>query len=176
MPRPSSLHIEPATPADARAIARIHVDAWRAAYPGIVPDAYLAALSVDEREAQWREALSSGAAQMLVARSDGEAVGWVSFGACRDADAPASQGEIWAIYLAPAHIGKGIGRALWLQARTQLRQQGFRSCSLWVFPENAKAIRFYESVGFVADGLPPQRFELGGKVLHEARYRCRLDD
>jgi hypothetical protein len=34
----------------ARSVAEIHVEAWRAAYAGIVPADYLAALSVDKRE------------------------------------------------------------------------------------------------------------------------------
>ncbi|MEX0715757.1 MAG: hypothetical protein WD066_04185 [Planctomycetaceae bacterium] len=35
--------VRQATPADAPAIAAIHVDAWRGAYRGIVPAEYLAA-------------------------------------------------------------------------------------------------------------------------------------
>jgi hypothetical protein len=36
-----SLVIRPAQPADADAVADAHVNAWRVAYRGIVPDAYL---------------------------------------------------------------------------------------------------------------------------------------
>jgi hypothetical protein len=41
--------VRAATLADAEGIARVHVDAWRWAYRGDVPDAFLAALSVAER-------------------------------------------------------------------------------------------------------------------------------
>ncbi|MBV9785789.1 MAG: GNAT family N-acetyltransferase, partial [Acidisphaera sp.] len=37
--------IRRARPADAAAIAAVHVAAWRSAYPGILPDTYLARLS-----------------------------------------------------------------------------------------------------------------------------------
>ena len=40
--------IRPATEADARTIAEIHVAGWVAAYRGMVPDELLASLSVDE--------------------------------------------------------------------------------------------------------------------------------
>src|SRR6185503_6902264 len=42
----ASLTLREARAADARAIAEIHVAAWRAAYRGMMPDAYLASLSV----------------------------------------------------------------------------------------------------------------------------------
>ena len=53
--------IEPggAVPADAPAMAALHVRAWRAAYTGIMPDAFLAGLRVEEREAMWRRSLTA---------------------------------------------------------------------------------------------------------------------
>jgi len=40
--------IRRATPADARAIAQVRVDAWRVTYRGMIPDAYLDAMTVDD--------------------------------------------------------------------------------------------------------------------------------
>jgi RimJ/RimL family protein N-acetyltransferase len=57
-----------------------------------------------------------------------------------------------------------------------MRDRGFTTCSLWVFPQNERAIRFYRAAGFVPDAGPPQAFELGGRQLQEVRYVCRLDD
>ena len=51
--------VRAATIEDARAIATIHVETWRAAYAGIVPAAHLAALSIDEREVRWRSILAA---------------------------------------------------------------------------------------------------------------------
>lgn len=170
------MNIDRATPADVRAVARIHVDAGRAAYKHILSADYLASLSVEQREAMWRKAVESGQPELLVARENGDVCGWVSFAACRDKDAPAVQAEVWAIYVAPGNWSKGVGRALWSQAREVLRGKGFKTCSLWVFPENELAVRFYRSVGFAPDILPPQQFELGGRQLREVRYTCRIDD
>ena len=42
--------IREASPTDAAAIARVHVDSWRTTYAGIVPADYLANLSYTRRE------------------------------------------------------------------------------------------------------------------------------
>jgi hypothetical protein len=55
--------IAAASSKDCRAVAQIHVDAWRMAYAGIVPSKYLAALSVDQREAMSRTAVGAELAQ-----------------------------------------------------------------------------------------------------------------
>ena len=168
------LRIEHAALADARAVAQIHVDAWRTAYASILPADFLARLSVDTREAMWREVIEADDPELLVAR-DGDVVrGWINVGACRDEGASAIDGEIWALYVAPDAWSSGAGRALWLRGRERLIARGCTACSLWVFPDNARAIRFYRAAGFVADPLPHKSFELGGTTLQEARYSCTL--
>ena len=49
-----------ARPEDAGGIARVWIAAWRIAYRGLVPDALLDGLSVDERRAHWRARLEAG--------------------------------------------------------------------------------------------------------------------
>lgn len=46
---------------DAEAIAQVHVDTWRTAYRGIVPEDYIAKLSYKERERRWVQMLSTAA-------------------------------------------------------------------------------------------------------------------
>lgn len=53
------MHLRVATTDDAAAIARIHVDTWRTTYSGIVPEAYLAKLSYEQRQSSWVQMLSS---------------------------------------------------------------------------------------------------------------------
>lgn len=166
--------IEPAAPGDARSVAQIHVDAWRAGYVGIVPDDHLAALSVERREAMWRDAIVAREPELLVARAEDRVIGWVSFGPSRDKGANADVGEVWAIYLDPPHVGAGAGRALWLNARERLVSRGFRSAMLWVLAGNERAIRFYGSAGFVLDAGCAKRFALGGRELEELRYSTLL--
>jgi len=168
------LRIEPAVRDDARGIAQVHVDGWRAAYATIVSPALLERLSVDKRETMWTEIIARAESEILVARHGDGLAGWINFGRSRDEGAGPAEGEIWAFYVAPALWSTGAGRALWLAAHDRLRSRGFATCCLWVFPENARAIRFYERAGFVRDPAPPKSFELAGETLHEIRFARRL--
>ena len=49
--------IRRARPVDAAAIAAVHVAAWRSTYPGILPDAFLANLSVPRQAAHYDHAI-----------------------------------------------------------------------------------------------------------------------
>ena len=46
------MNVRPARPEDARRIAEIHVETWRATYPGVMPQEVLDGLSVDEPRAE----------------------------------------------------------------------------------------------------------------------------
>ena len=166
--------IEHATLADARAVARIHVDAWRAAYASVLPADFLAALSVDERQTMWRESIAAGTPTLLVARDHGAVAGWLSVGPSRDGDAPAGRAEIWALYVDPGRWSTGTGRALWAHAGALLREQGCTTCSLWVFARNERALRFYRAAGFVQESPVAKTFELGGAAIEEVRFVARL--
>lgn len=168
------MDIDHATLADVPAVARIHVDGWRAAYSDILPADYLAAISVDEREVMWTRTVERGHPELLVARDGDTVLGWVLIGKSRDDNAPPTEAELWAIYVAPGRWSRGIGRQLWARARELLSAQGYSTCSLWVFPENEQAIRFYRSAGFVADDHAEKHLELGGRKCREVRYHIDL--
>ena len=159
-----------ANPEDARAVAEIHVDAWRAAYRSIVPTDYLASLSIEHREAMWEGCIAAGDPELLVAKKAGVVQGWLSFGQCRDIGSHKSEAEVWAIYVSPTAWSTGVGRVLWRRAKELMLEQGFKSCSLWVFPQNERAIKFYRSVGFTHDGAAPKNFKLGGVQLEEVQF------
>jgi GNAT superfamily N-acetyltransferase len=157
-------------------IATIHVEAWQAAYRGIVPDEYLDSLSIDERALTWREILSTGNETVWIAQESETIVGWISAAASRDADAGAATGEIRAVYVAPGRWRKGVGRALCETAERHLRLGGFIEVTLWVPKDNERAVKFYQSNGFVPDVGLERTLERGGKVLSEVRFRKRLID
>tara|TARA_R110002012_G_scaffold114908_1_gene261752 strand:- start:522 stop:1034 length:513 start_codon:yes stop_codon:yes gene_type:complete len=168
------MQIAQATPEDARAVAEIHVAAWRAAYRSIVPDDYLASLSIERREAKWSECIAAGDPTLLVAKKAGVVQGWLSLGKCRDIGSHKSEAEVWAIYVSPTVWSTGVGPLLWLRAKELMLEKGFKSCSLWVFPQNERAIKFYRSIGFVHDGAAAKNFELGGALLQEVRFASQF--
>ena len=177
-PRPlegDGIWIEAAQLADSRAIAEVQVETWRAAYPGIVPDSFLAGLSVAKSEAGWRQALELGSPQLRVARKDGRVVGWVAFGRSRDDGASADTAEVWAIYVLPAFWAAGVGCRLWRAAQARLRIEGMRRVTLWALADNARAARFYVLAGFAAEAASLKTFELGGASLEEVRFVMLLE-
>ena len=170
------MEISRASPEDAYAIAQVHVDSWREAYRTILPADYLAALSVEKRHAFWTQFIAEGRSELWLAKTDGVTQAWINFGKSRDDDLDATDAEIWALYVAPPFWSKGIGLQLWLKAKDCMRSQGFSSCSLWVLSENARAIRFYEMVGFKPGINSTKSMELAGMRLTELRYVISLED
>jgi L-amino acid N-acyltransferase YncA len=162
--------IRQATEKDATDIARIHVDTWGIAYNGIVPDSHLSRLSKTDRAKRWARTLSGSSEGTRVAVApDGRVIGWTSFGPSRDNDGQGI-GELYAIYLDPAHWGQGIGKALMNDAVSRLYEDGFASITLWVLQENTRTRAFYERAGFISDGAV-KTIEIDGKQLVELRYR-----
>jgi ribosomal protein S18 acetylase RimI-like enzyme len=167
--------IRSAKPEDALAIATVHVEAWKTAYRGIVPDEFLDSLSIEQRSDGWRRILSAGSPEdVLVAQAADTIVGWISAAASRDPDAGPSTGEIWAVYVAPAHWRTGIGRLLCQRAERRLVEQGLNEVTLWVLKDNRPAQQFYSSTGFMADPPSEKTIVRAGKELQEIRMRKRL--
>lgn len=163
------MEVRVASADDCHAIATVHVVSWQAAYAGILDTEFLANLSIERREAMWRQNLVERASELVIGVSDGSTVGFASFGRSRDADASPDRGELWALYVHPSAWSTGAGRELWRVAHAQLRAQGFASVSLWVLKDNSRAIRFYSLAGFAIEDGSEKEFELGGKKLVEVR-------
>jgi ribosomal protein S18 acetylase RimI-like enzyme len=163
--------IRPAAEGDASGIARVHVRSWQEAYAGIVPEAYLASLDVDQRAGEWASYLREGPSDQVltwVALSGIQVVGFVTVGPSRDEDAGRGDREIYSIYLDPGTWGHGVARDL---MRTVIAAVGDKTpITLWVLAENERARHFYRRHGFQADGV--DRYDdVGGETFLEVRYR-----
>ena len=158
---------------DTRAIARIHVDAWRAAYRGHVPDDYLDKLDVDLRVHAWKDILTAPGSTLLAVQED-DTVGFCHLCQSRDGDADDSVAEITSIYVSPLEWHSGVGRTLCTQALRLAESAGFAIVTLWVLESNQPARSFYEEMGFTLDGAGKTE-ERGGVELREVRYRHTLD-
>ena len=167
----TEIHIRPAGPSDAGAIARVHVASWQEAYAGIVPMDYLTALDPVERQQRWTAQLTQGPVEGVrtwVADNGTGIVGFACVGPARDEDAARNQEEIYAMYLDPGYWGKGVARDL---MRTVLSDvPAGTPLSLWVLADAERARHFYRRHGFTPDGS--ERLEaLGGANLLEVRLR-----
>lgn len=170
----SRLIIRPAAEADLAPLARVNLNAWRAAYRGLMPAEGLAALALAEFEAVWEENLAAANRRNLVAAVEGDIAGFVSFGPTRDDGADGGVGEIFGLYLDSAYWNQGIGRALCDEALASMRLDGFREVTLWVLRDNARAIRFYELAGFVLEEGARMSVRRWDVDLPHIRYRRSL--
>ena len=157
------VEVRAATVDDAVAIARVHADSWHGAYgDGLLPDRYLARLTVGALVPGWRRRLSSdhGRADVIVVCRFGEVVGFATFGSCDDPLHAGFAGEIRMLYVHPHHARRGFGSVLFDAAVRSLERRGYRWLVVWVVEGNVEARRFYRRVGLEPDGgRRRERFE-----------------
>ena len=168
----SAVLIRHALPGDATSIAQVRIDAWRATYRGIMPDAYLDAMSLPDSAAFWERILASGSpnASVYVADADDRVVGFAAANVRNppqfDLDA-----ELSAIYVSAERKRQGIGRRLVAAVAAAQRARGANGFISWVIAKNQPARAFYESLG--GELLVEQPFQWDGLDLVEAGYAFR---
>lgn len=170
------LRVRRAEPKDAPAVARVHIASWRQAYRGLLPQEYLDSLSVETRTTSWAKAFSQLPGQTptnLVAELDGQIIGFACVGPSRDDGTDTATGELWGLYLDPAHWGAGHGHTLHTEALDVARGSGAAAAILWVLTNNQRARHFYERHGWAADGAEKTVWR-GDVRLDETRYRISL--
>lgn len=170
----SNYEVRPATSRDAKAIAEIHVSASQAAFKALVPGEQMASVSVEKRQAYWREAIEFSEPQVYVALDGDEVVGFVGFDRSRDKGTPPTTGEIWAIYAATSHWGQGVGLALWDAAREGLLDEGCTKVTIWVPLGNERALRFHELAGFKREMTSIKTVPMGTVKVEEIRLKRDL--
>ncbi len=148
----------------------MHVDTWRAAYRGLVPDAHLDGLSYDKSERLWREVIEAGDGCIFVAEYEGRVFGFAS-GRRRQKFSQGLteyEGALKTIYVLPSDQGTGAGKRLAGAVARHFVDRGVNSMLLWVFAENQTSRGFYESLGGVV--VAEDGFELAGEWLTEVAY------
>jgi GNAT superfamily N-acetyltransferase len=160
--------IRSAVPADALAVATVHVRAWQQGFKDLLPADYLAGLQPAERAQRYTFGITDGSKpQTIVAVVADAIVGFATTGIHEDA------ALLHALYVDPDHWGSGIGRALIAEARKDLRRTGRREAMLWSMVGNRRADRFYTADGWVLDG-EPRIAEVWGTAINEQCYRRAL--
>jgi ribosomal protein S18 acetylase RimI-like enzyme len=151
------ISIRRARSADAPSIGAVHVAAWRNAYPGILPDTFLARLSVARQAAHYDAAIRAGAGVHVATASGTDlspqggparVIGFVmgtpevrpQFGL------ELGEGEIETLYVLDDWRERGLGRRLMRVAAAHLSGAGCRSAFLWVLRDNPSRW-FYERLG-----------------------------
>jgi GNAT superfamily N-acetyltransferase len=141
-----------AWPEDAAAIARVHIEAWKSTYTGLIPEHFIARRTAwDVRYPMWVERLGANPPAFVASDADG-VFGFAS--ACpmperlQDYEPLRYHAYLQAIYLLAGRQRYGAGRALLAAVARDLITRDCTSMALHVLATNPSR-GFYERLGAV---------------------------
>lgn len=161
----TEIKIREANQLDLEEISKIHVDAWKFNYKGIIPDTFLNELSYNIQRKKWEKRLlteNKESEKMFVLEVDKEIKGFIS-GTILDE----KNGSINTIYFSPQYQRKGYGTKLFNYMRKKMNCENIE---VWCLEEN-KCRKFYDKLG----GVVKKRtsVNIGGKIIEELQYIFR---
>ena len=159
--------LRPAVDDDLVAVGALHHSSRAAAYAQLVAAESFAARGPEVLSAWWVERWrwEDETHRLTVAEASGELAGFTYVG---PSETPGAA-ELYAIHVAPEHVGAGVGRLLMIEALRQLAGLEAERAVLWVLEDNPVARRFYERGGWSADGA--SRVEaINDRPLRQLRY------
>ncbi|HKB96311.1 MAG TPA: GNAT family N-acetyltransferase [Rhizomicrobium sp.] len=144
-----ALSVRTARPEDAANLARIYIESWQDTYAGVISHTLLGTMSLRAHTARWQATIKSmernSGAVLVAEEARFGVVGLCSLGKARDGGA-GFEGEVYTLYVDPAFLGRGAGRALLLGAFAAFKDRKLRSCLIWAHARN-NACFFYEAMG-----------------------------
>jgi ribosomal protein S18 acetylase RimI-like enzyme len=144
-----ALSVRTARPEDAANLARIYIESWQDTYAGVISHTLLGTMSLRAHTARWQATIKSmerNSGAVLVAEEPRFGViGLCSLGKARDGGV-GFEGEVYTLYVDPAFLGRGAGRALLSGAFAAFKDRKLRSCLIWAHARN-NACFFYEAMG-----------------------------
>lgn len=140
------LEYQTATKRDLSRLSRQLQESYKSAYRGMMEDTYLNSLKEDHWVPILGNTLDNGGS-CLFAQEDGRIIGSAAYGqtAMEECEGYA---ELYAIYLLPQAMGRGIGHCLYERVERGMKARGYIGCVLEVLAQNERAIRFYRGHGF----------------------------
>jgi GNAT superfamily N-acetyltransferase len=160
----SGTTLRPAVPADAPAIGAVFDAAVRAGWTYLGDLASEAMFTPQDWERMVADHLPPNV--LLVAVEETEGV--VGYAAVHPAD-----GEMFLLFVHPAHARRGIGRRLLAAAHDALRAAGCREAFLFVHEQNERAVAVYKAAGYRPDGSV-RASEFRGTPVRELRLVKQL--
>jgi GNAT superfamily N-acetyltransferase len=130
-----------AQPGDHAALVRLQRNASLTAYSHVFPPDRFP-FPHDEAEEHWRRVLIAADEEVIVAVEGERIVGVVGL----------RGSELHSMFVDPDRWRLGIGSSLVDAALRIMREGGERQACLWVMRDNHAARRFYECLGWTADG------------------------
>jgi len=142
-PQTARITLRPAVSADAAAIGAVFDAAVRAGWT------YLGELIAEPMftPQDWDQLVADHMPPNVLLVAVDETDGIVGYAAVHPAD-----GEMFLLFVHPAHAGRGIGRTLLAAAHDALRAAGCREAFLFVHEQNERALAVYAAAGYSRDG------------------------
>lgn len=154
---------------DAGSLSNVFDAAWREAYQGILPAISLERM-IGRRGPKWWLSTIGRGRPLAVLDIAEEAVGYVSYGRCRDRSLPAD-GEVDELYLAPEYQGLGFGKRMFKAVRNDLEDRGAKRIAVWCLSDNERGCEFYRRLGGRMVAEAAERF--GGTELTKSCFLFR---
>ncbi len=163
-PQAAAITLRPAVAADAAAIGGVFDAAVRAGWT------YLGELIVDPifTAQDWDRLVAEHLPPNVLLVAVDETDGVVGYTAVHPVD-----GEMFLLFVDPAHAGRGIGRTLLAAAHHALRAAGCREAFLFTHEQNERALAVYTAAGYRPDGSV-RVSDFRGTQLREARLVKQL--
>jgi ribosomal protein S18 acetylase RimI-like enzyme len=164
MNAPSAIELRRATAADAQAIGAVFDAAVREGWT------YLGELAQKPMFApeEWDELVAEHAPPNVLLVATDQAGRIVGYTAVHPED-----GELFLLFVDPAHAGRGIGRTLLTAAHDALREAGCQEAYLFTHEQNERALAVYTAAGYRPDGSIRES-DFNGTAMRELRLVKRL--
>ena len=156
--------LRPAVPADAAAIGAVFDAAVRAGWT------YLGELIAEPMftSHDWAQLIADHLPPNVLLVAVDATAGVVGYAAAHPED-----GELFLLFVHPAHAGRGIGRMLLAAAHDALRAAGCQEAFLFTHEQNERALAVYAAAGYRPDGSV-RSSEFRGAHLREVRLVKQL--
>jgi len=151
--------IERVKSGDEVTLAFIQTESWKAAFKEILSaDTLQRYTQMEDATAMYRYLLEYhiGNGYILKVEDNPHCIAW--WDETREKDLP-DYAELICIHSLENQWRKGYGRKIMETVMHDIKESGYSKVMLWVFEDNIRARRFYESLGFIANGKTKKDFE-----------------
>ncbi|MFC6633201.1 GNAT family N-acetyltransferase [Microbulbifer taiwanensis] len=151
------VNLRNAVQTDAQEIAEIHVNSWKSAFDGLMPEGYINGFTMSSRIEEWQSTIRTNTESVVVAERGNQIVGFMSYFVHPENTETI---ELSKLYLCPNFYGQRLGSKFITHLERESQALGVKTIKLYVLDNNEAAIQFYSKHGFeFADGFMSEEFE-----------------